>query len=45
MGSLAEPTLSLLFLLIGSLGLLVCCGCVSVFGSKTWVGDCGSTIP
>ena len=47
MGSLAEPTLSLLFLLTGSLGMLVCLGCVSVsvFGTMTWVGDCGSTIP
>ena len=46
MGSLSEPTLLLLcFLLIGSLGLLVYCGCVSVFGSTTWVGDCGATIP
>ena len=45
MGSLAEPTLSLLFLLTGSLGQLVCVECVSVFGSMTWVEDCGSTIP
>ena len=45
MGSLADPTLSLLFLLMGSLGLLALVDCVSVFGSTTWVGDCGATIP
>ena len=47
MGSLTVPTLSLIFLLTGSFGLLVDCWGIyeSVCGSMTWVGDCGSTIP
>ena len=46
-GSLTVPTLSLLFLLTWSFGLLVdCCGMFdSVCGSMTWVGDFGSIIP
>ena len=47
MGSLTVPSLSLLFLLTGSFGLLDDYVRISdsVFGSMTWVGDCGFTIP
>ena len=47
MVSLTVPSLLLIFLLTGSFGLLVdCVGMYdSVFGSMTWVGDYGSTIP